>query len=1310
MNKAKAQNDCSSADTLLTNYCSEYQFQDNQYYWIKFTADTINYFFNILQPIDSAAANVTDIFLYGDSCNNLSLITSQNTQQCDSLRIYADSLTQGATYFICVKQDTTLKNFFRLCVEKFLHKSWISDSCPPPQLCEASSELISNGTFNPSTELYSAIDPFLEQYDPAGVICGWQTGWGTPNITTGSYNGFPTLPTGEYAAHLWAREINSEGMFHDFNFGLPQQNERYSLSFLYATNTTVELNVVLTNDDIEYAHNYGAHDFATNAGSDLFLVDDETINNTNSNWVRKTVCFSNLTDTYARICIFPRNPYDDECRSVNIDEVSLVKHSFGITTSDTTFCNPSCLTINTAPCPPAVNDLGITWNFLWSNGQATQDITICPEETTTYTVTATNSCGYTFTDQVTITVEVIKPEITGNFNTCDTNATYTITNAQPGNTYLWEIGDNSFSSSFPQEGSSISVVWEPLWGVEANYTWIYVTTSDSVSGCKSYDSIRIWECCKKSAQTPAISDTIITDASIFTPNPYPPYFNGTIIIDNDVSVSDIEDIYMGPEAKFVVNPPYTFTIATSRIKAGCFYMWDGIYNTDSNAKTVIEEQSVVQDALKAIYSDDGGKFELKNSTFYNNYTSVFVKDNFYGVGAQTYSHKGKIYGCLFTQTGTGMIEPYLNEKPRHGVLLENVYNITVGDSTQDSNRFRNIFCGIASFNSSVNAYNNRFYYINTPSTCSETAGNFYDLQCETAIHCVAIYQDANHIVSRLNCGAGINSKNIFDTCRYAIYTFNTQTNVNFAKVTRTGVGVLAREARTTSYVTNSTFKTHISSGIQFINVLPLLLKKITVKYDSILDPVMGIRLMNIRSHPSLLAFKTKVSNNYISNARDIAMYGIDFEMCDYVEAYCNMIHRESLPPSSHQLVIRGMQVHHSINAQIHDNTSENLGVSIKGRGSLLNTQFKCNTSDGSYNGFYFDAVVNSIQTALSDQGTSSSPNDNTWYNDVANYFRIDGTYTGVTARWYYRNPSNEYIPNEPVPLSIYIPLFLSVNPVAVNCQNCTYGPMMAGNSIPTVNEINGSSSTGINNTELTAIINESNNYNELDESFKYFEKQYAYQKLEENQQTLTTSQSSYYYYLKNSNIGRFEQIYREIENNNIENAKTLNDQISPVNTIETNRKWVNSVYFDYIVPQKSIPQNIIDELEILASSSPFVRGDAVYSARAIVGYTEDEIGIHDKNLEVNPNSNTTNDTNIEIKVFPNPAQEFITVEIIGNTDKSIKFDLTNMLGIKVLEKVILGSNSFIKIDVQQLRQGVYVYEASYKNNRETIIKGRIVIN
>ena len=1310
-NCVKAQNDCTTADTLSSNFWSEYQFQDNQYYWIKFTADTLDYFFNIVQPTDTSAANVTDIFLYaGDSCSNLSLITSQSTQQYDSLRIFGDSLTQGATYFICVKQDTTLKNYFRLCVEKLLNKSWASTDCPPPQVCSASSDLISNGAFNPGTVPYPPVDPFVTQSGPAGVICGWQTAWGTPNIATGTSSGYPTLATGEYAAHLWARTYNTEGIYHDFNFGVPQQNEKYSLSFIYATNTTVELNVVLTNDVLTYSPNYYTpHNFSTGIGSDQYLVDDETIYNTNSNWVQKTVCFSNLSDTYNRICIYPRNPYDDNCRGVNIDSVSLIKHSFEITTQDAIFCDPDSVEIITAPCPPVGNDQGIIWNFLWSTGETTQNITPYTQGTTTYTVTATNSCGFSFTDEVTITIieQLIKPEITGNLNTCDSNATYVITNAQTSYTYFWEIGDNSYSSSFPQYGSSISVVWQPLWGSDADYTWIYITTNDTVSGCKTYDSIRIWKCCRKNAYTPVFNDETITDASVFDPNPAPPYFNGTIVIDDDINVSDIDYILMGPEARFVVNPPYTFTVTNSHILAGCPYMWDGIYITDSNAKVIIEEESIVQDALKSVYSEDGGKFELKNSSFFNNYTSVFARDNFYGVSGPIYSHKGKIYGCLFDAQGTGMIPPYLNDKPRHGVHLENVYNITVGDSTQDSNMFRNIFCGIASFNSSVNVYNNNFYYINNSSSCSSVTGDYYNLQCETAIHCAAIYRDAYHIVSKIVCGAGANSSNIFDTDKSAIYTYNIITGVNYAKVTGTGTGVYAREPILGSYVTNSTFKTNISAGVQFISVLPLY-NRITVKYDSILNPTMGVKLMNIRSHPSFLAFKTIVSNNYITNIKNSPVWGLWFEKCDNIEAYCNMIHRASLPPTNYQLFINGITIYHSVSAKIHDNTSENIGVSIRGNGSLLGTQFKCNTSDGSYNGFYFDDFVN-VQTILSDQGTLNSPNDNTLYNDVTNYFRIDGTYTGVTVDWYYRNLLSEYLPNKPIYLNNII-LTPAVNPIAVNCQNCTYGPLMAGNSNPTINEISGTSPTGINNNEIDAIINESNNYNEFDELFKYFEKQYAYQKLEENQLELTTTLRNYYYSLKNSNIGKFDQIYREIENNNIENAKTLNNQISPVNNIEINRKWVNSVYFDYIVPQKAIPQNIIDELETLASTSPFVNGDAVYSARAIVGYTETETIVNPKSLEQgNTNNDNSNKHDITVNVYPNPAENNIYVELKGKNGDFNRFILRNMLGIKLIEKEIKDDRNKLTINTSKLNNGLYIYEV-LNSDGISIKSGRLVIS
>jgi len=216
----------------------------------------------------------------------------------------------------------------------------------------------------------------------------------------------------------------------------------------------------------------------------------------------------------------------------------------------------------------------------------------------------------------------------------------------------------------------------------------------------------------------------------------------------------------------------------------------------------------------------------------------------------------------------------------------------------------------------------------------------------------------------------------------------------------------------------------------------------------------------------------------------------------------------------------------------------------------------------------------------------------------------------------------------------------------------------------------------------------------------------AYHKLDANITSLNAQTGQYYYDLKNGNIGKFDEIYRKMEAGDINNATLLNNQIAPVNSLEQYRKWVNAVYFDYIVTQKEIPQNIIVDLEALASSSPFVMGDAVYTARAIVGYIDPDV--NPKNLK--QENDVNNSSEITAKVYPNPANEYITVKIVGNAEKSIKFVLTNMLGIKVLEKLIEISNSTYKIDVHQLSQGIYIYEALYKISGVSIIKGRIVIN
>ncbi|MCK9612344.1 MAG: T9SS type A sorting domain-containing protein [Bacteroidales bacterium] len=238
---------------------------------------------------------------------------------------------------------------------------------------------------------------------------------------------------------------------------------------------------------------------------------------------------------------------------------------------------------------------------------------------------------------------------------------------------------------------------------------------------------------------------------------------------------------------------------------------------------------------------------------------------------------------------------------------------------------------------------------------------------------------------------------------------------------------------------------------------------------------------------------------------------------------------------------------------------------------------------------------------------------------------------------------------------------------------------------------------------IITTINETNNYNELDGSFKYFEKQYAYHILDANALSLNAQTGQYYYDLKNSNIGKYDEIYRKIEVGDINNASLLNNQTAPVNSIEQYRKWVNAVYFDYIVTQKEIPQNIIEDLEILASSSPFVNGDAVYTARAIVGYTESVV--NPKSLEQENDTNSSSE--ITAKVYPNPANDKLFIEIKATGDEKLNFLILNSLGVK-LKEVSLQKNTVI--DVSRLNNGLYFYQILRTFNQEITDKGRFVIS
>ncbi|HPB24213.1 MAG TPA: T9SS type A sorting domain-containing protein, partial [Bacteroidales bacterium] len=128
-----------------------------------------------------------------------------------------------------------------------------------------------------------------------------------------------------------------------------------------------------------------------------------------------------------------------------------------------------------------------------------------------------------------------------------------------------------------------------------------------------------------------------------------------------------------------------------------------------------------------------------------------------------------------------------------------------------------------------------------------------------------------------------------------------------------------------------------------------------------------------------------------------------------------------------------------------------------------------------------------------------------------------------------------------------------------------------------------------------------------------------------------------------------------------------------------------------------------NDLQTLASTSPFVNGDAVYTARAIVGYTEPVV--IPKNLENDDN----NSSDITVKIYPNPAENNINVELSGIATRQFRFVIRNILGVKLLEKQIGGNESLISIDISNLNNGLYLYEII--NIKGLNIKnGRLVIS
>lgn len=154
---------------------------------------------------------------------------------------------------------------------------------------------------------------------------------------------------------------------------------------------------------------------------------------------------------------------DNNCSSIDSVTVTVINLPDISLNSDTTICLNNCVELTASG--------GNT--YLWSTGQTTNTIEVCPEETTKYFVNVFVESGCLSKDSITINVLPIPTTIVSNDTTVCPNSCVTLT-AEGGNSYLWSTGETT---------NSIEVC-------PSVPTTFYITVFHE-NGCSILDSIQI---------------------------------------------------------------------------------------------------------------------------------------------------------------------------------------------------------------------------------------------------------------------------------------------------------------------------------------------------------------------------------------------------------------------------------------------------------------------------------------------------------------------------------------------------------------------------------------------------------------------------------------------------------------------------------------------------------------------------------------------------------------------------------------------------------------------------------------------------
>jgi hypothetical protein len=1026
--------------------------------------------------------------------------------------------------------------------------------------------------------------------------------------------------------------------------------------------------------------------------------------------------------------------------------------------SDTVACNCASSITLTATGSPSVYTS-------WTNGTTTYTGSVisiyCPSVTTTYTCSVSLPCSNCAPITNTITVWVAPtPTVTAVASPTSicSGSTSTLT-ASGASTYTWNTGATTSTIAVSPTVTTIyTVTGTNTLGCTATGT-VMVTVNSSYC-CQS--PVKTFTTGTWSSQTASttVGAILISVTGVLTIN-VNTTFNHTII-----RMAPNAKIII--DAGRTVNFNSAHLFSCDYMWEGIEVSNNSTLNFNRAILTSINP--TLDDANIGVYSDASAMgtpavISLNYVELSKNHIGVKVED-YAGTSAYPFTMKAAtVQGNVATSYSPGSIlKTYLAPSPvnyastEYGVLLEDVNAAIVGSNNGGRNTFKSLLNGVRLLRSNAHVLRNDFLDLNR-GYANKAIWAAGDNALSPAI--VSPANAGYGTKHRFRVGTGTSNHCTFNNLKYGVYSDSCMTsyieNNDFKDINDFGIAVYranfyrglkvtpvqigAFYDRDTSYIYNNTMSPNASGSnlmqngtgyfdnsylfgwvtTNTISLKPsggLLSEGVAIYYGStntyaqhlIMDNTItgtgnyGIHQQNMASTfgEAILSNSITVANGSWSPFSLTA--GIFSNNSPYAAMEENIIDETGIATPT---FLTGIYINNGQQDYIGCNLIKNTSVSCYVNLNNVGSAFKGNVMDVAYTGL-------SLQNGtMGDIGAAGDAGQNEWYTIGMNHTYVTN---GVGSDLYYDYSIGARVPtvNGSTAGTPFVPQLTTTG--SLGCTQHHKGASGAYVMEPVPgNE---------NDDQVADLIGGNVTFSQYHEGLLWEHQNGILNLLKDS--LLDNENSTFSQFRQqqdNSNMGRINSLmrslgdYAAVVQDKTNYVQELNNINTLTNVVEQNYYLFLSEYINNVAGEPTISDGTYSNMQQLAQKCPYSDGAVVYNARGLLKVWGDETLYHnscedfslpDGGSEKKSNLDPDNRQPENALVYPNPNNGTFSISYTLKQAIHI-FELYDLMGKKVNEKILNGNNGVESMDFSSINQGIYFYKIIGVDGK-MLFSGKLVIH